>query len=74
MSEAGIQGGLQRVDVTGLPANACLNYLCYGTCNWAQCKRDHVHDADESALQALFKQLEPGIKRLADKKKQKTSQ
>jgi hypothetical protein len=74
VSEAGIQGGLQRLDVTGIPANACLNYLCMGACAWAKCKRNHVHDVDDAALTALFRQLEPGITRLADKKKQKTGQ
>lgn len=74
VSEAGIQGGPQRLDVTGLPANVCLNYLCFGSCAWAKCKRNHVHDVDDAAVTALFQQLEPGIVRLADKKKQKTSQ
>lgn len=73
-SEAGIQGGLQRVDVTGLPANACLSWLCLGKCSWPRCTREHPPEVSDTAMENLFKQLEPGIIRVADKKKTKTTQ
>jgi hypothetical protein len=73
-SEAGIQGGLQRVDVTGLPANACLSWLCVGKCSWNRCTRDHPQEVSDTAMENVFKQLEPGIIRVADKKKPKTNQ
>jgi hypothetical protein len=71
-SEAGIQGGLQGLNVPGLPTNACLTYICLGSCAWPKCPRDHIN-VDDAAVTALFKQLEPGITRLADKKKPKTN-
>jgi hypothetical protein len=73
-SEAGIQGGLQRLDVTGLPQKACLNWLCMGKCNWPKCNREHPQEVSDTAMEQVFKQLEPGIIRVADKKKAKTDQ
>jgi hypothetical protein len=64
MSKAGMQEGLQHLDVTGLPTNACLYYLCLGACAWptsSRCKWYHLQDMDNVDVTALFKQIEPGI-------------
>ena len=42
-SEAGISGGGDRLDLTGLPDNLCLRWLILGKCNGSACGQECNH-------------------------------
>ena len=77
-SEAGISGGGDRLDLTGLPDNLCLRWLILGRCNGGvrgqECNRSHpTTSIPTKAAEAVFRQIEPGLKRIAEKlKRQRT--
>jgi hypothetical protein len=64
--EAGIRGGPSGMDVSGLPARACLNWVCMGKCMRHICGFTHPDQVDEETAEALFKQLEPGVRRILE--------
>jgi hypothetical protein len=64
--EAGIRGGPSGIDVSGLPARSCLNYVCMGKCTRGNCDFNHPDQIDDATAEALLKQLEPGIRRIMD--------
>jgi hypothetical protein len=64
--EAGIRGGPSKLDVTGWPQDGCLNWLCMGICKRSNCRNNHPASVDDAASQAVYKQLEPGIKHLLE--------
>jgi hypothetical protein len=66
VSEAGISGGPSKLETAGLPAHTCLNWICMGTCKWKTCPNLHPAHVDDTIGTALYKQLEPGIKRLLE--------
>ena len=77
-SEAGISGGGDWLDLTGLPNNLCLRWLILGKCNGGtrgqECNHSHLTTSiPTKAAEAVFQQIEPGLKRIAEKlKRQRT--
>jgi hypothetical protein len=67
--EAGIRGGPSRLDTTGLPNNACLNWICMGSCRRPTCRMTHPTSVPDAAALAIYRQIEPGIKRLLETNK-----
>jgi hypothetical protein len=67
--EAGIRGGPSTLNTTGWPNNACLNWLCMGACMRRGCRLNHPTSVDDATATAVYKQLEPGVKRLLETKK-----
>jgi hypothetical protein len=67
--EAGVRGGPLRLDTAGFPNNACLNWVCMGSCKRANCHMNHPTSVGEEAALAVYKQIEPGIKRLLETNK-----
>jgi hypothetical protein len=65
-TEAGIHGGPSKLNVTGWPTNACLNWLCMGVCKRPTCRNDHPASVNDASSQAVYKQLEAGVKRLLE--------
>jgi hypothetical protein len=64
--EAGIRGGPSGIDVTGLPSKSCLNWVCMGKCNRHSCGFHHPEHIEESTTEAIFKQMEPGVRRILE--------
>jgi hypothetical protein len=71
VKEANIRGGPTALDTTGWPNNTCLNWIIMGTCARRRCANNHPTSIDAAAATAVYKQLEPGIKRLLESKKQR---
>ena len=78
-SEAGIGGGGgDKLNLTGLPDDLCLRYLILGRCSGGkknhECNRAHpTTSVSTKAAEAVFRQIEPGLKCIADKQlKQRT--
>ena len=77
-SKAGIGGGRDWPNLTGLPDNLCLRYLilgkCSGSCKDQECNQLHpTTGIPIKAAKAVFCQIEPGLKCIANKqKKQQT--
>jgi hypothetical protein len=67
--EAGIRGGPLRLDTAGFPSNACLNWVCMGSCKRANCQMNHPNLVADAAAIAVYKQIEPGIKQLLERNK-----
>jgi hypothetical protein len=67
--EAGIQGGPSRLNTNGWPDKACLNWVCMGVCKRLDCLNDHPVSVDNATATTVYKQLEPGIKRLLETNK-----
>jgi hypothetical protein len=67
--EAGIQGGPSCLNTNGWPNKACLNWVCMGACKTLDCLNDHPTSVDNTTAVTVYKQLEPGIKRLLETNK-----
>jgi hypothetical protein len=76
--EAGIPGGESGLVLTGLPDNICLRYLLLGQCHSNprnECKRTHpTTGISREHADAVFKQIEHGLKRVADKNKRQRTE
>ena len=66
VKEAGVRGGPSALDMAGLPARTCLNWICMGKCNRRPCTNDHPVTVAEGIATTLYAQLEPGIKRILE--------
>ena len=67
-SEASIGGGGERLDLLGLPNNLCLRWLILG--KGEACNRSHpTTSLPTKAAEAVFHQIEPGLKRIAEQHK-----
>ena len=77
-SEAGISGGGECLDLMGLPDNLCLRWLILGKCSGGRkgeaCNQTHpTTGLPTKASEAVFQQIKPGLKRIAEQhKKQRT--
>jgi hypothetical protein len=78
IEKAGIPGGQNGLNLTALPENICLRYLLLGQCHSTpnnDCKRNHpTTEISKEGAETLFKQLEPGLKRMADKNKRQRTE
>jgi hypothetical protein len=64
---AGLRRGTRDLDRSGLPRKACLNYVCMGKCRRSnKCDFEHPTSVEEAAAVAMYKQLEPGIRKLLE--------
>jgi hypothetical protein len=64
--EAGVRGGPYEIDVTGLPSKSCLNWVCMDKCNHRSCGFRHPEHVKEATAEAIFKQMEPGVRRILE--------
>ena len=71
--KVGIPGGQNGLNLMALPENICLCYLLLGQCHLTlnnECKCNHpMTEITKEGADALFKQLEHGLKWMADKNK-----
>ena len=78
MEKAGIPGGQNGLNLSALPANICLRYLLLGQCISTppyECKRHHPHnEISKEGVDSLYKQLEPALKRMADRNKRQRTE
>ena len=73
-SKAGIGRGGDQLDLTGLPDNLCLRWLILGKCSSGHQGQEcnHLHPTTSiptKAAKAVFCQIEPRLKRMAEKHK-----
>ena len=71
---AGISAGGNQLDLSGLPGNLCLRWLILGQCSGGRkdqtCTRSHPSTGlSVRAAESVFRQIEPGLKLMADKLK-----
>jgi hypothetical protein len=64
--EAGVREGASRLDTTGIPAKSCMTWICMGQCLRPQCNWNHPSTVEDTAAEALYKQIEPGITRILE--------
>jgi hypothetical protein len=64
--EAGIKGGPSQLTTTGWPSKLCLNWACMGKCPKYKCEFDHPASIDNAVAAVVYRQMEPGIKRLLE--------
>ena len=73
-SKARISGGRDQLDLTGLPDNLCLRCLILGKCGGSpkglECNCSHpTTNIPTKAAEAIYHQIEPGLKCMAEKHK-----
>ena len=73
LEKAGIPGGQNGLNSMALLENICLHWLLLGQCHSTpnnDCKCNHLMTKiSKEGAKALFKQLESGLKWMADKNK-----
>ena len=73
LENTGILGDQNGLNLMALPENICLHWLLLGQCHLTpnnDCKHNHpMTKISKEGAKALFKQLEPGLKQMADKNK-----
>jgi hypothetical protein len=64
VKEAGLTGRPSKLDIKNWAPTTCLNWVCMGRCRKEQCQNQHPTDVDEATASHVYKQLEPGIKKI----------
>jgi hypothetical protein len=64
--EAGLKCGPSQLTTTGWHNNLCLNWACMGKCPKYKCNFDHLASVGNAVAATVYKQMEPGIKRLLE--------
>jgi hypothetical protein len=64
--EAGIREGASGIDTSGLPEWTCMTWICMGQCCRPHCVFQHPESIEETVADAIYKQLEPGVKRIME--------
>jgi hypothetical protein len=70
--EAGIREGASGIDTTGLPERTCMTWICMGQCSRPHCVFQHPEHVNEAVAEGIYKQLEPGVKRIMEAGKRPT--
>jgi hypothetical protein len=66
VQESGIRGGPLGLNTTGLPPKSCLNWVCMGHCRHCTCQFQHPDHIEEAIAETIFKQMEPGVRRILE--------
>jgi hypothetical protein len=58
--------GPSELPTEGLQKDSCLRWLCFGSCQYPKCKRNHPKAVANAAASKLYNALLPGIQKLTE--------